>query len=132
MMDGRGKSDRPVVPEKPPNNAGRPAAEAVEGRGLAKGNPHQQRAPDTEPGRRASALERIRQQQNETGRAIHRAFSPRLRRRPLGRRTSPQAGGGPGRRRRDMAALWAGREANLQDLSERLNKELPAQPVRRT
>ena len=38
MMHGRGKSDSPIVPGKPPNNAGRPAAEAVEGRGGAKGN----------------------------------------------------------------------------------------------
>ena len=38
MMNGRGKSDSPVVPEKPPNKAEEPAAEAVEGRGLAKGN----------------------------------------------------------------------------------------------
>ena len=37
-MHERGKSDRPVVPAKPPNKAGRPVAEAVEGRGLAKGN----------------------------------------------------------------------------------------------
>jgi len=42
MMNGHGKSDRPIVPAKPPNNAGRPAAEGVEGRGLAKGNPPQQ------------------------------------------------------------------------------------------
>ena len=38
MMNGRGKSDSPIVPGKPPNKAGQPAAEAVEGRGLAKGN----------------------------------------------------------------------------------------------
>jgi RNA-directed DNA polymerase len=37
-MHERGKSDRPVVPAKPPNKPGRPGAEAVEGRGLAKGN----------------------------------------------------------------------------------------------
>ena len=37
MMNGHGKSDGSVVPEKPPNNAGQPAAEAVEGRGPAKG-----------------------------------------------------------------------------------------------
>jgi RNA-directed DNA polymerase len=36
-MNGRGKSDGPIVPGKPPNKAGQPAAEAVEGRGLAKG-----------------------------------------------------------------------------------------------
>ena len=37
-MHGPWKSDRPVVPAKPPNNAGRPAAEEVEERGLATGN----------------------------------------------------------------------------------------------
>jgi RNA-directed DNA polymerase len=43
-MHSDGKSDRPIVPEKPPNKgAGAPAsAEEVEGRGLAKGNPSQQ------------------------------------------------------------------------------------------
>jgi hypothetical protein len=38
MMHDRGKSDSLVVPQKPPNNAGGPAAEGVEGSGLAKGN----------------------------------------------------------------------------------------------
>ena len=39
---------------KPPNKAGRPAAEGVEGRGLAKGNPRRaKRAPDSEPDQRA-------------------------------------------------------------------------------
>ncbi len=37
-MNGRGKSDSPVVPEKLSNNACDKAAERVEGRGLAKGN----------------------------------------------------------------------------------------------
>jgi hypothetical protein len=37
-MNGRGKSDRPVVPAKSPNKAERMAAEGTEGRGLAKGN----------------------------------------------------------------------------------------------
>src|SRR5918996_6438375 len=60
-MHGHGKSDRPVVPAKPPNNAGAPAAEAVEGRGLGKGNA----AGKTRPGHRAgvsapSALDRVR------------------------------------------------------------------------
>jgi hypothetical protein len=41
MMNEPGKSDRPAVPEKSPNNAGPPAAEGMEGRGLAKGNPPQ-------------------------------------------------------------------------------------------
>ena len=61
-MHERGKSDNLVVPAKPPNNAGRPAAEAVEGRGPAKGNT----ANPTRPGRSAgegvpSGLDRVRQ-----------------------------------------------------------------------
>ena len=38
MMNGCGKSDRLIVPTKSPNNAVTRAAEAVEGRGLTKGN----------------------------------------------------------------------------------------------
>src|SRR5271156_3944898 len=38
MMNGRGKSDSSIVPAKSPNKAEGPAAEAMEGRGLAKGN----------------------------------------------------------------------------------------------
>ena len=43
-MNGRGKSDRPIVPGKSPNKGrGAPrSAEGTEGRGLAKGNPRQQ------------------------------------------------------------------------------------------
>jgi hypothetical protein len=37
MMHGEGRSDRPVVPTKPPNEVEPEAKEAVEGRGLAKG-----------------------------------------------------------------------------------------------
>jgi len=37
-MNGRGKSDSFIVPEKLSNNAPDRAAERVEGRGLAKGN----------------------------------------------------------------------------------------------
>ena len=62
MTNGPGKSDRPVVPEKSPNNAGPPVAEGMEGRGLAKGNLPQQNASRT-PSRKdaPSALERVRQ-----------------------------------------------------------------------
>src|SRR5438093_8276987 len=61
-MDGRGKSDGSVVPVKPPNKAGQPAAEAVEGRGPAKGNLHERNAPRTQSRAGApSALERVRQ-----------------------------------------------------------------------
>src|SRR5260370_2617269 len=58
-MNGYGKSDRPVVPAKPPNKTA--VAEAVEERGLAKGNA----ASETRPGRSAgqgvpNGLERVR------------------------------------------------------------------------
>jgi len=61
-MHDRGKSDDPVVPAKPPNNAADAVAEVVEGRGSAKGNT----ASKTRPGHRAglnapSALDRVRQ-----------------------------------------------------------------------
>ena len=61
-MNGQGKSHRPMVPAKPPNKAGSPAAEGVEGRGLAKGNACQQNTPRTQ-GRAhvPSALEGVRQ-----------------------------------------------------------------------
>jgi phosphoglucomutase len=61
MMNGRGKSDRPIVPKKPPNNAGSPAAEVVEGRDLAKGNSPEGNAFRTQRrGDARSALERVR------------------------------------------------------------------------
>jgi RNA-directed DNA polymerase len=58
-MNGYGKSDRPVVPAKLPNKTA--VAEAVEERGLAKGNA----ASKTRPGHSAgvsaiSALDRVR------------------------------------------------------------------------
>ena len=60
-MNGRRKSDGPVVPLKSPNNAGQPVAEAMEGRGPAKGNPPPQNAPRTQGRESApSALERVR------------------------------------------------------------------------
>jgi group II intron reverse transcriptase/maturase len=61
-MHGRGKSDSPIVPGKPPNKAEAPAAEAVEGRGLAKGNLREQNTPRTQGWIGvSSALERVRE-----------------------------------------------------------------------
>src|SRR5467141_57261 len=60
-MNGHRKSDSPTVPMKSPNKAGQPAAEVMEGKGLAKGNPRQQNAPRTQRRQGAhSALERVR------------------------------------------------------------------------
>ena len=63
MMHDREKSDRLIVPKTPPNNAGEPAAEAVEGSGRTKGNSHdghdaRTHAPDRRVG---SGIERVRQ-----------------------------------------------------------------------
>lgn len=62
-MNGCGKSDRPVLPAKLPNKTEEPVAEAVEGRGLAKGKAEQQNTSRTQ-GRTndvPNALDRIRQ-----------------------------------------------------------------------
>src|SRR5437762_388554 len=62
MTNGLGKSDRPTVPGKSPNEAGQPAAEGMEGKGLAKGNLQQQNASRTPSRKNApSELERVRQ-----------------------------------------------------------------------
>lgn len=61
-MNERGRSDSPVVPAKPPNNAGQSAAEVVEGRGLAKGNAASKTRPGPRAGQGASnALDRVRE-----------------------------------------------------------------------
>jgi RNA-directed DNA polymerase len=61
-MNGQRKSDSSIVPGKWPNNVRNRAAEAMEGRGLTKGNSLKQNVPRTQ-GRigTPSALERIRQ-----------------------------------------------------------------------
>jgi RNA-directed DNA polymerase len=61
MMNGRGKSDRPI-PRNSRNKAEEPAAEAREGRGLAKGNSPECNALRTQGrGDAPNALERVRQ-----------------------------------------------------------------------
>ena len=144
-MNGAGKSDRPIVPEKlankdgscrrrrgygepytgtqaetPDTAKGEPtvtpagsnrAAERVEERGLAKGNPHQQNAPRTL--RRAgalSALERIRQaaRRDRTLRftaLLHHVYKPSD---APGGVLPPQAGSRAGRGPGDVAAVRKG------------------------
>lgn len=134
-MDGRGKSDGSVVPEKPPNNAGQPAAEAVEGRGPAKGN---------SPGRNVlrtqrregtpSALERVRQAAEKDRRQrftalLHHVYEiERLRTAYLALKRDAAAGVDGETWRHYGEEL----EANLQDLAERLKRgAYRAKPVRR-
>ena len=60
-MNGRGKSDRLIVPTKLPNNAGEPVAEVVEGRGRRKGNVTSKSHPGHSAGQGASrALVHVR------------------------------------------------------------------------
>jgi RNA-directed DNA polymerase len=61
-MDERGKSDSPVVPAKPPNNAASAVAEVVEGRGLAEGNTDRPTRPERSAGQGVpSGLDRVRE-----------------------------------------------------------------------
>ena len=135
MMDGRGESDRPVVPEKSPNRARPPAAEGTEGRGLAKGNPRQQNAPRT-PSREGapSALERVRQaaRRDRTVRftaLLHHVYSLEALRAAyygLKRDAAPGVDGETWRRYGEAL------ETNLRDLSDRLKRgAYRAKPVRR-
>ncbi len=135
MMHGHGKSDSPIVSGKPPNKAAEPAAEAVERRGLAKGNSLQRTTPRTQ--RRAGvshALERVRQvakrdrKQRFTALLHHVYALERLQAAYEG--LNPRASAGID------GETWQhyGRtlEANLRDLSGRLKRgAYRAQPVRR-
>ena len=62
MMNGPRKSDSSILPEKLPNKDPKGAAEAMEGRGLTKGNLLEQNALRTQGRERVpSALERVRE-----------------------------------------------------------------------
>ena len=135
MTNGGGKSDSSVVPGKPPNKAKELAAEVVEGRGLAKGNPPEQNATrilgrDVAP----SALGRVRQaaqrerQQRFTALLHHVYDRDRLRRAYLALKRDDAAG--------VDGETWGhygeSLEENLRDLSERLKRgAYRARPVRR-
>jgi RNA-directed DNA polymerase len=134
-MNDRGKSDGPVVPAKPPNKAGSPAAGAVEGRGPAEGNA----ASETRPGRRAgpgapSELERVRQVARRDKDArftalLHHVSLDRLR--AAYRALSPKAA--PGVDGVTWEAYGRDLEANLRDLHARLHRgAYRAKPSRRS
>ena len=135
MMNERGKSDRPVVPEKSLNNAGQPMAEGMEGRGLAKGNLPQPNASRT-PSRTdaLSALERVRQAagKDKTLRftaLLHHIYNLETLRMAYFRLKKEAAPGVDGETWRHYGEPL---ERNLQDLSERLKRgAYRAKPVRR-
>src|SRR5215475_1934559 len=62
MMNGKGKSDRSIVPTKRPNKAATAVAEDAEGRDLTKGNMDEQNADRTRSRIAApNALDRVRE-----------------------------------------------------------------------
>ncbi len=135
MMNGRGKSDGSVVPEKPPNEGrGRPE-EAVEEREPAKGNPQQRNASRTQGRNDApSALERVRQaaRRNRKQRftaLLHHVYDvERLRAAYLALKRDASAGVDGETWRHYGEAL----EENLRDLAGRLKRgAYRAKPVRR-
>jgi hypothetical protein len=135
MTNGPGKSDSPVVPEKSPNKAGQPAAEGMEGRGLAKGNLPQQNASRT-PSRKDAprALERVRPAAKKDKKLrftalLHHIYNLETLRMAYFSMKKEAAPGVDGETWRHYGEQ---RERNLQDLSERLKRgAYRAKPVRR-
>jgi RNA-directed DNA polymerase len=135
MTNGPGKSDRPVVPVKSPNNAGHPAAEGMEGSGLAKGNLPQQNAFRT-PSREdaLSALERVRQAAKKDSKLrftalLHHIYNLETLRTAYLSLKKEAAPGMDGETWRHYGETL---EQNLQDLSHRLKRgAYRARPVRR-
>src|ERR1022692_4201686 len=135
MTNGPGKSDSPVVPEKFPNNAGQPAAEGMEGRGLAKGNLPQQNASRIQSRSDApSALERVRQAARKDKKLrftalLHHIYNLETLRMAYFRLKKEAAPGVDGETWRHYGEQL---EVNLQELSERLKRgAYRAKPVRR-
>jgi RNA-directed DNA polymerase len=134
-MNGHGKSDWPMVPMKSPNNAGKLAAEEMEGRGWAEGNLHQQNASRT-PSRNdaPSALERVRQAARRDGKTqftalLHHVYDVGRLRAAYFSIKKEAAPGVDGETWRHYGTAL---EENLQDLSERLKRgAYRAKPVRR-
>jgi len=135
MMNGPGKSDNSVVPEKFPNNAGPPATEGIEGSELAKGNLPQQNASRT-PSRSdaPSALERVRQAAKKDKKLrfttlLHHVYNLETLRMAyfsLKKEASPGVDGETWQHYGERL------EENLQDLSSRLQRgAYRAKPVRR-
>ena len=134
-MNERGKSDSRVVPVKPTNNTGRPVAEPVEERRLAKGNTDQQNAPRTlsRDDDASSALDRVRQAARKDKKAqftalLHHVDVDRLRR-AYGAINPKAATGVDGV---TWGAYGQDLEANLVDLHARLHRgAYRASPSRR-
>ena len=118
-----------------PNKTGQPAAEGMEGRGLAKGNLRQQNAPRT-PSRTSapSELERVRQAARRDRRLkftalLHHIYNPEALRAAYFSLKKEAAPGVDGETWRHYGEAL---EDNLRDLSDRLKRgAYRAKPVRR-
>ena len=135
MMNGDGKSDTCVVPEKLPNNAAGPAAEAVEGRRVAEGNSVKRHVLRTQGREGAlSSLDRVRDAARRDRKLrftalLHHVYAiDRLRVAyyALKREAAPGVDGETWKHYGEQLGV------NLQDLSERLKRgAYRAKPVRR-
>jgi group II intron reverse transcriptase/maturase len=135
MMNGHRKSDSSIVPGKSPNKDRFRSAEAMEERGLTKGNPPKQNTPRTQSRTGVpSALERVREaaRRNREKRfttLLHHVYNvERLRASyfALKRSAAPGVDGETWQRYGEQL------EENLQDLSGRLRRgAYRAKPVRR-
>jgi group II intron reverse transcriptase/maturase len=135
MTNERRKSDSSVVPMKSPNKAGPPAAEAVEGSGLAKGNSPERHDDRTQRRMQSSdGIERVRQaarkerKQRFTALLHHVYDVDRLHAAYLALKRDAAAG--------IDGETWRhygeSREANLRDLAARVKRgAFRASPVRR-
>ena len=134
-MNGRGKSDRSVIPMKPSNEVGQPMEGMVEGRSLAKGNSTEGNAFRTQGrGDARSALERVRRAARKDGKLkftalFHHVYNiDRLRDAYLALRRDASAGVDGETWQHYGEAL----EGNLADLAARLKRgAYQAKPVRR-
>jgi len=134
-MNGFGKSDSPIVPTKQPNKVRALAAEAVEGRGLAKGNLIEQNVRRTQGRERMfSARDRVRIAARKDKRLrfttlFHQVYDIEALRElffQLKREAAPGVDGVTWRQ------YGEGLEEHLQDLSSRLRRgAYRAKPVRR-
>ena len=135
MMDEQGKSDNSVLPKKSPNNGLRESAEAVEGRGLAKGNLLEQNTHRTQSRVSApSALERVRQAAKGDRRQrltalMHHVYAPEMLEFCYYSVNRGAAAGIDGETWQHYGEKLA---ENLQELSERLKRgAYRAKPVKR-
>ena len=135
MTNGRGKSDSSRVLAKSPNKAEGLAAEAMEGRGLAKGNSPERNALRTQGrGSAPSALERVRQAARKDKKQrftalLHHIYDVDRLRKAYSAIKKDAAAGVDGE---TWGHYGEDLEANLQNLSHRIRRgAYRARPVRR-